>query len=168
MKKTKQLTYTAILTAVYVVLSILIKIPVAGHITFDLGYIALMVACALLGPIPGLEVGVLGAALESLMTAQRGISLGWILMNAIIGYACGAALKKVGMKDRKKYVLTAIVVVFSSALLGVAVKTVIDCLLYHLPIGPKLVTGAVAWILDSVVMLVCGLPISMTLKKRMK
>ena len=164
--KSKRITYTAILAAVYVVLSVLIKIPVAGHITLDMGYIALMVAIVCLGPVPAMEVGAIGAALESLMTAQRGISPGWILMNAIIGLLCGYALQKVKSDSGKQFILAAIFSVFGAALLGIAVKTAVDCLLYSLPLAPKIVTGLIAWVLDSLVMLLCGLPLSMTLKKR--
>ena len=47
---TRQITGIALLTALYCVLSALMKIPFIGAISLDLGYIALTVGCALFGP----------------------------------------------------------------------------------------------------------------------
>lgn len=166
-RKTKIITYTAILTAAYVVLSILLKIPVAGTITVDLGYISLMVACVCLGSIPAMLVGALGAAIESALMASRGLSLGWILMNAIIGLICGKVLSKANTKDKKKFIPKAVFAVILSCFLGVVVKTFIDCALYKIALELKIPTGLVAWGLDSFVMLAIGLPLSMALEKRL-
>lgn len=166
-RQTKVITYTAILTAAYVVLSILFKIPVAGHITIDLGYISLMVACVCLGAVPAMLVGALGAGIESMIMAARGISLGWVLMNAIIGFACGLILSKENSQNKKKFVPRAIITVFVSCFVGAAAKTLIDCLLYNFALEVKIPTGIVAWILDSFVMLAIGLPLSMALEKRL-
>ena len=43
MKKAKLMATTGMLTALYFVLSALLKIPVAGNIKLDLGYIAMTV-----------------------------------------------------------------------------------------------------------------------------
>ena len=48
-KGIKEAAVIAMLIALYFVLSAMLKIPVAGHITLDLGYIALMVAAVRLG-----------------------------------------------------------------------------------------------------------------------
>ena len=163
-KLTKTMTYTAIMIALYFVLSALFRIPVAGHISIDLGYIVLMVAAVCLGAVPAMLVGSLGALLESMVLAQRGISVGWVLMNAIIGYVCGLILSKSADKSRRVFIFTAIIVVIVSVFLGVVVKTLIDCAIYNLTIVVKIPTGIVAGLLDSFIMLAVGLPLSLQLR----
>lgn len=167
MKKTKQLALSAMLAAMYFVLSAMLKIPVAGHITLDLGYVALTVAAVYLGAVPAMLVGGVGAFLSSAFMTQRGVSPGWIAMNVITGLACGYVLPKASEKGRKAFLLSAFAVVPSSMLVGAAAKLLIDCAMYHLPILLKIPTTATAWLLDSAVMLVLGLPLSLALKKRL-
>ena len=168
MKKTRQITVTAVLTALYFILSALLKIPVVGNITLDLGYIVLAVSAVCLGAVPAAFVGSLGVLLESALMSRRGISLGWILMNAIVGYTCGLVLHKAADGDRKTFWLKAVVSVTVSMLAGVAVKTFIDCALYGIALAVKIPSSVTAWILDSLVMLAVGMPLSLTLKKRIK
>lgn len=168
MKNTKQIAVTAVLSALYFVLSAMLKIPVGGHITLDLGYIALTVAAVYLGAVPAMLVGSIGALLESALMSQRGVSPGWILMNAIVGFLCGMVMKKAADGERKKFILSSCIVVPLSMLLGVTVKTLVDCAMYDLPLIAKIPTGIAALIADSVVMLVFGLPLCMALKRRIK
>lgn len=168
MNKTKKIATVAIFTALYFVLSALLKIPVVGHITLDLGYIALAVGAVYLGAIPAMLIGSIGAFLESALMSQRGVSPGWILMNAIVGYFCGLVLHKAVDGDRKSFWIKAVIVVTVSMLAGVVVKTLIDCALYDIAIVVKIPSSTTAWILDSLVMLVIGMPLSLALKKRLK
>ena len=167
-KKTKQTATIAVFTALYFVLAAFLKIPVVGNITLDLGYIALAVGTVYLGAIPGMLIGSIGAFLESALMSQRGISPGWILMNAIVGYFCGLVLHKAIDGDRKGFWVKAVLVVVLSMLVGVIVKTLIDCALYDIALIAKIPSSTTAWILDSLVMLVLGLPLSLALKKRLK
>lgn len=168
MKNTKLISITAVFIALYFVLSTLIKIPVTGHITLDLGYIALTVGAVYLGAVPAMLIGSIGALLESALLTMRGVSPGWILMNAIVGYLTGSVLHKYADRGTKKLLISACIVVPLSMLLGVTVKTLIDCALYDIPILAKIPSSTAAWITDSIVMLVFGLPLSMALKKRIK
>lgn len=168
MKKTKLMATTGMLTALYFVLSALLKIPVAGNIKLDLGYIALAVGAVYLGAIPATIIGAGGVLLESLLMSQRGVSPGWIMMNAIVGFACGYVLHKAADGPKKQFWLKAVVVVILSMLVGVAVKTVIDCIMYGLMPAAKIPTALVACALDSFVMLLLGMPISLGLKKRLQ
>ena len=167
-KKVKLVATTAMLIALYFVLSAMLKIPIAGHITLDLGYIALMVGAVFLGAVPDMIIGGMGAFLESTLMSQRGISLGWITMNVIAGGLVGWIVHKHAEEGRKKLVLSAVIIVPIAMLLGAAAKMFIDCAIYDLPLLLKIPTTAVAWISDSVVMLVVGLPLSIALKKRLK
>ena len=168
MKKTKQIATIAVFTALYFVLSALLKIPVMGNITLDLGYIALAVGAVYLGAVPAMLIGSIGAFLESALMSQRGVSLGWILMNAIVGYFCGLVLQKAVDGDKKKFWIKSVIVVVLSMFVGVVVKTLIDCALYNIALVAKIPSSATAWIMDSLVMLVLGFPLSLALKKRLK
>lgn len=168
MKSTKQVALIAMFTALYFVLSAVLKIPVGGHITLDLGYIALTVGAVYMGAVPAMLIGSFGALIESALMSQRGASPGWMLMNAIVGFLCGLVLHKTADGEKKKLIISACIVVPASMLLGVTVKTLVDCALYDIPIIAKLPTAAAALIADSAVMLLFGLPLSMALKKRIK
>lgn len=168
MKKTKQIAVTAIFTALYYVLSVMLKIPIAGHITLDLGYIALTVGAVYLGALPAMLIGSLGALLESATLSSRGVSPGWILMNAIVGLACGFVLHRTADGDRKRFWICAVLTVVLSMFAGVVVKTLVDCAMYDLAIAAKIPSSAAAWIADSAVMLALGLPLSIALKGRIK
>ena len=168
MKKTRKITVIGMLTALYFVLSALLKIPVAGNIKLDLGYIALAVGAVYLGAFPAAFIGACGVLIESMLMSQRGIAFGWIAMNAIVRFACGRVLVSTPYAPPARFWLKAAAVVILSMLAGVAVKTVIDCVLYGLAPAVKIPTALAAWILDSFVMLVLGIPISLALKKRLK
>lgn len=168
MKNTKQIATIAMFTALYFVLSALLKIPVVGNITLDLGYIALAVGAVYLGAVPAMLIGSIGAFLESMLMSQRGVSPGWMLMNAIVGYFCGLILHKAAEGERKQFWIKAVLTVVLSMLVGVAVKTLIDCALYGVALAAKLPSSATAWIMDSLVMLAVGLPLSLALKSRLK
>ena len=166
--KTKQIAMISIFSALYFVLSAVLKIPIGGHMTLDLGYIALMVASVCLGAVPAMLVGIIGAFLESALMSMRGVSPGWMLMNAIIGYFCGLILMKASEGERKPFLIKAFIVVPASTLVGMTVKTLVDCVLYSLPLAAKIPVAFIGWIADTAVMLALGLPLSITLKKQIR
>lgn len=167
MKNTKRIALIAIFIALYFVLSVLLKIPVVGHISLDLGYIALTVGAVYLGGVPAMLIGSIGALLESALMSQRGASLGWILMNGIVGLSCGCVMHKYADGSRKKFVISSCIVVILSMLVGVLVKTLVDCFMYDIALIAKIPSSTTAWLLDSAVMLIVGLPLSIALKKRL-
>lgn len=168
-RKTKLVALTAVFAALYVVLSVLLKIPVAGHITLDLGYIALMVGAVYLGTLPGALIGGIGALIESSIMSQHGISPGWICMNLIAGAACGYVLhSRFRTAGKKKFVILALITVLVSMFVGVVVKTAFDCMIYRYPLAVKIPTSLTAWLLDSAVMLAIGLPVCFALKNKVK
>ena len=167
-RKLKRIAVIAMMIALYFVLSAMLKIPIAGHITLDLGYIVLMVAAMQFGAVPAMIVGGAGAFLESALMSQRGVSPGWIVMNLIAGGLVGWVLYKADTENRKKLVIKAVVTVLTALLLGAGAKMLIDCAMYSLPVALKIPTTVAAWLSDSLVMLVIGLPLSLALKKRMK
>ena len=81
--KTKKIITLAILTALYVALSAMMKIPFIGNISLDLGYIVFAVAIMLFG-YSGVLVGVLGCSIESLLFSAYGFSISWATGNLIV------------------------------------------------------------------------------------
>ena len=164
MKNIKTLALIAVFAALYFVLSALFKIPIAGHITLDLGYTVLMVAAVYLGPVPAMLVGALGALAESAMMSQTGISIGWILMNALIGVLAGLVLPKTFALKKGTFIWTSVVTVIIAVFLGVCVKTFFDCILRSIALAAKIPTSLAAWATDSIVMLLFGIPVCFLLK----
>ena len=146
--KTKYITATGILTALYVVLSAFVKIPIIGDIKLDLGYIAFAVALYLLGPY-GIFVGVAGCSIESILFATYGFSISWAVANLVIGLICYMAFKK------NKKLWFSIMVVTIACFVGMAlVKTGIECYLYQIPLLVKIPKSLSAFAVDAAMMIV--------------
>lgn len=149
-KNLKFITTTAIGIALYVVLSMTAKIPVIGHISLDLGYIVLAVYCYLFGGISGAIVGGAGCVLVSLVSSGW-FPPGWMLGNILIGIICGAFYamdNKTGNRSVFNVLLTVMAVVVGVAM----IKTVVECILYGIPLAVKLPKNAVAAAMDALVM----------------
>ena len=151
--KTRQITGIAILTALYCVLSAMMKIPFIGAISLDLGYIALTLGCALFGPWAAF-IGAVGCGLESILFSPYGFSISWFVANLIIGLGCGRIFQKT---DNNWIRIAAIVAFVAIGMLGA--KTGIECYLYHIPFAVKIVKNFVAFGIDALVMII-GLDIS--------
>ncbi len=166
MKATKKIALIGILSALYVVLSLTLKIPMGiGSIALDLGYLALTVAVFTVGPWAG-AVGGIGAFVESLAFTAYGISWGWVVMNILIGVIAGFALRKIKLENIKQYAISGLILI-GAVLVGITAKTIIECNLYSIPYLVKIPKSAVAFGVDAVVMLI-GLPIANKVKKNIK
>ena len=151
--KTRQIAGIAILTALYCVLSAMIKIPFIGAISLDLGYIALTLSCGLFGPWAAF-IGAVGCGLESILFSPYGFSISWFVANLIIGLGCGITFKKT------KNIWIRIVAIIGFVAIGMlGAKTGIECYLYHIPFAVKIVKNAVAFGVDTITMLI-GLTIT--------
>ena len=144
----RKMTAIGLLTAAYCVLSALMKIPFIGNISLDLGYIALTLACSLFGPW-GAFVGAVGCGLESILFTAYGFSISWFTANLIIGLGCGLVFRK----TEKVLIRIASIIVF--VCIGmIGAKTIIECLLYGIPLAVKIPKNLVAFGIDSAVMIV--------------
>lgn len=145
---TKKIATIGVLTALYVILSFCMKFTVIGNIQIDLGYIALAIACGLVGGWAGF-VGAVGCGLESLIFSAYGFSISWFVANLIIGIGCGFTFKA----TKNMWIRIASVIGFVA--LGVlGAKTIIECNLYQIPFAVKIVKNAVAFGVDTVAMTV--------------
>lgn len=138
----------AMLIALYVVLSAFLKITFIGNIQLDLGYIAFAIALCEFG-IYGAPVGAIGCALESLLFSAYGFSPSWVAANAIIGVGCGLVFRKT-----KNVIIRITSIIVFSAIGLLLVKTIIECALYSIPFAVKIPKNAVAFGIDTGVMIV--------------
>lgn len=145
---TKKITGIAILTALYIVLSAMMKIPVIGAISLDLGYIALAVGCMVYGPW-GAFIGAVGCGIESILFSPYGFSISWFVANLIVGLGCGYVFKRY-QEDWKR--ILAIIVFVGIAMLGA--KTLIECKLYAIPFEIKIIKNLAAFAIDSITMII--------------
>ena len=159
--KTKQIAGISILTALYCVLSAMMKIPFIGAISLDLGYIVLTIGCALFGPWAAF-IGAIGCGLESMIFSPYGFSISWFMANLIIGLGCGIVFKKT------ENILIRIIAIIGFVAIGMlGIKTGIECYLYHIPFAVKIVKNAVAFGIDTITMLI-GLSITKRVVKYWK
>ena len=146
MKNTKMIAYLGISIALYIVLGMLVKIPLIGHIGTDLGYVVFGFACFAFG-WPAVIVGIIGCMFESLLVSGW-IPIGWMVGQAIIGLMCGYFYKH--SKNRAVHIFITIIAIF----IGVGiVKTGIECVLYQIPVLVKLPKNIIAFIADTIPML---------------
>lgn len=143
-----KLTSIAILTALYTVLSAMMKIPIIGAISLDLGYIALSIACLKHGKW-GAFTGSVGCGIESILFSPYGFSISWFIANLIVGFGCGYAFTH--YKENWKRII-AILIFVGIAMLGA--KTLIECKLYGIPFEVKIIKNFAAFIIDSITMII--------------
>lgn len=151
MNKTRSTCLTALGIALYVCVSMLLKIPTGvGHLSLDLGYIVLAVYCYIYGGVSGAIVGSCGCFLVSLISTGW-IAIGWPLGNLLIGALCGIVYSRT--RGMKYAAIIGVIVTVASVFIGVAlIKTVVECAIYSLPLGVKFVKNCVAFAMDAIVM----------------
>ena len=88
-------------------------------------------------------------------------------MNICIGITCGTFLFRRHF-DKPSKLYKAVFVILVSVFAGVLAKTVIECLLYSIPILVKIPKSASAFFIDSFVMIFFGLPLSVALEDKIK
>lgn len=146
--KTKKICIVGILTAMYCALAMLMKFTIIGNIQIDLGYIVLAVACSFVGGWAGF-VGAIGCGLESILFSAYGFSISWFIANLIIGLGCGLVFSKT-----KNLVIRIVSVIIFTAIAMLGVKTMIECYLYHIPFTVKIIKNTIAFMVDSVAMII--------------
>ena len=147
-KSIKKISGIAILTSLYVVLSAMMRVPFIGAISLDLGYIALTIGCSVFG-IWGAVIGAIGCGIESILFSPYGFSIGWFVANLIIGLGCGYVFNKT------KTIWIRIIAIIVFVAIGVLIaKTGIECALYGIPLEIKIVKSTVAFIVDSITMII--------------
>lgn len=157
---TKKICLTAIGTALFVVLTLCLQVPVFENYYLCLGYTVMMVFCFYFGPISSVIVGSLGVFLYCLLiSGLRGMP-GWAMGNIVIALSVSLACRfTAGLANRRlRHLILAVVIVASTAVAIIGVKSVVEMLLYTQPFLLRAAKNIYAFVADVFVM-VLSLPI---------
>lgn len=162
MKKStiKFITTNAIGIALFVVLSICLQVPVFQNYYLCLGYVAMTVYCYLIGTSSGTIVGTIGVILYCLLiSGLRGMP-GWAMGNLFLGMIMGTTfrlIKKI-KKPIVETIIAAIIIIISTAIAMLGIKSVVECLLYSQPFMLRVTTNMYAFIADAFIIII-SLPV---------
>lgn len=160
---TSKICHLGIGIALYVVLSMTLKIPIIGHIQTDLGYVAFGAYLGMFGT-PGIIVGVIGCLLESLIFSGW-VPIGWMVGQAVAGYLIVIFNMDWTDENKASHFLYYIFISYASLMIGISiVKTIIECGLYSIPLNVKFVKNFIAVAVDIIPMSV-GLEMADILKE---
>ena len=162
---TNKICVTAMGTALFVVLSLCLQVPVFENYYLCLGYVVMTLFCYYFGPISGMTVGALGVLLYCLLTnGLRGMP-GWAIGNLVIGLVVGMTCKFT-LRIKKqwiKHIIIGISIVASVAIAMLGIKSLIESLLYAQPMFLRIAKNFYAFVADVVVMII-SLPMCVSLK----
>ena len=156
---------TAAGTALFVVLSLGLQVPVFENYYLCLGYVAMAVYCFSFGTLSGTLTGFLGVILYCVVTGGLRGMPGWALGNIVIGAAlglCFSLTKK--MKPVPALLIDITVVILSCAAGILGIKSLTECLLYTQPFAVRAVKNLSAFIADAAV-LILSMPLCRLLEK---
>lgn len=157
---TKNISINGIGIALFVALSMCLRVPVFENYYLCLGYIVMAVYLYSVGTVSGTLVGTLGVVLYCLLiNGLRGMP-GWALGNIVISIILGYVFKY-GKKIKNELLktilfMTSIVIATAIGILGV--KSGVECLLYSQPFIVRTASNIYAFIAD-IVVLAASLPI---------
>lgn len=168
-KKTKWLCVTAIGIALFVVLSMCVRVPVFENYYICLGYVAMAVYCYSFGVVSGTAVGTLGVILYCVLTSGLRGMPGWTAGNLVIGIVLGLTFKvtKKMKSATLKFAINAVAVILSVAVGILGVKSMTECVLYAQPFLVRVAKNVYAAVADVVTLLV-SLPVCMNLDRVFK
>ena len=147
MNRTKKITYLGMGIALYVVLSMTVKVPLINQIKTDFGYLAFGAFLNLFG-MAGTVVGVLGCIIANSFVGSA-FPPGWVAGQLFIGLFCGYLLKKT-----EKIWMKALVCI-AGVFIGIAViKTIIEVALFAIPFKIKVLRNLVAFVADVIPMII--------------
>lgn len=152
----KKLCLTAMGTALFVVLTLCVQVPVFENYYLCLGYVAMMIFCYYFGVISSVIVGTLGVFLYCLLiSGLRGMP-GWVAGNIVIAVVVGLVCKyTVGLKNKTiRSVIILCVIVASTAAGILGVKSLVEMILYAQPFLLRVAKNIYAFVADIVVMAV--------------
>lgn len=167
--RTEKICVLGMLTALFVVLSMCLRVPVFDNFYLCLGYIAMFVALAMYGILGGTIVGVCGTAIYCLLiSGLRGMP-GWICGNICIGVILGLWLQMTSEISNKFlwYPSTILVIVIANVVGILFTKSVVEMLLYAQPLMARVATNLPAFIAD-IAVLAAAIPVWKLLEPHIK
>lgn len=166
---TRNICVTALGIALFVVLSLCLQVPVFENYYLCLGYVVLAIYCYSFGVSKSIFVGFLGVILYCLLTSGLRGMPGWSLGNIVIAVATSLACTVTSKLKSKtiRHILIAVIMVLSTAVGILGVKSVVECLLYSQPFLLRVAKNIYAFAADSLV-LVISIPICYYLNPTIK
>lgn len=165
----KWICVTAIGTALFVVLTLCLQVPVFENYYLCFGYIIMAVCLYSFGTVSGTFVGVVGVVLYCLLTSGLRGMPGWAIGNLIIGVIVGLTFKftKRISKTWLRAVINFLAIAAATAIGILILKSLTECILYAQPMIVRMGKNIFAFVAD-IFMLEFSLPICMTLDKHIK
>lgn len=164
-KTTKNICFTAMGVALYVVLALCLQVPVFENYYLCLGYVSMMVFCYYFGAASGITVGVLGVVLYCLLiNGLRGLP-GWAAGNFVIGLTVGLTCSFTRKMENAvlRNIFIGVAIILSTAIGILGVKSIVEVILYAQPMLVRVAKNIYAFVAD-VVVLIASLPICICLK----
>ena len=152
---TRRITLLAVGIALFTVLSLCLQVPVFENYYLCLGYTVMAVYCYSFGTLSGTAVGFFGViAYCVVISGLRGMP-GWSLGNIVIGLALGECYKRTRAlrSGVLRETIRAVVIVASTALGILAVKSLTESALYMQPFLVRVGKNTSAFVADAAVLL---------------
>lgn len=143
MNRTRKITYLGMGITLYVVISMMLKIPVVNRIKLDLGYLVFAYYLCGFGP-SGTIVGTAGCLIANLL-AGGSFPLAWLIGQLFIGLSLGFLFQKTD--DLGLRIIMSVISVF----IGIGlIKTVLEVMMFKLPLYAKFLSNMAAFAVDSI------------------
>lgn len=152
--KTEKICILGILTALFVALSIVLRVPVFDNFYLCLGYIAMYMAMCIYGITGGIVVGTLGTTIYCLLiSGLRGLP-GWLVGNLVISMIVGLwMIMTRPLPHKTKWTLTTIGIIIAATAIGMLIfKSITEVLLYAQPMWLRITTNFPAFVSDAIVL----------------
>lgn len=154
--------------ALFVALSMCLRVPVFENYYLCLGYIAMAVYCSC-SMVNGTIVGTLGVILYCLLiNGLRGMP-GWAIGNIIIGIFIGLGFK-IAKNIKNNLIKTIIISIFIVLGVGIGIlglKSIVEIFLYSQPFILRVANNIYAFVAD-IVVLIMSIPICLILEPRFR
>ncbi len=156
MVSTRKVCLTAMGTALFVVLSLCLQVPIFENYYLCLGYVVMMVFCFYFGTFCSVFVSTVGVILYCLLIGGLRGMPGWAAGNIVLALSVSLACKATaGLKNHwvRFWILLGVIVIATAAgILGV--KSLVEMLLYAQPFFLRVAKNIYAFIADIVVMVI--------------
>ena len=165
----RKICFTGMGTALFVVLTLCLQVPVFENYYLCLGYIAMEVFCCSIGTASGTFVGTVGVILYCLLTGGLRGMPGWAAGNIVIGIALGLLFKRT--RDREMTFSVAaisVLVILAATAAGIlGVKSLVEHLLYAQPFPVRVLKNVYGFAADAFV-LIAALPVCRIIDRRVR
>ena len=165
--KTKNILFLAVGIALFVVLSMCLRVPVFENYYLCLGYVVMTVYIYCFKWYEGIIIGFFGVILYCIIGGLGFNGLpGWAVGNIIIGLILGLTLKPIKKINNKflQICLLSVVAIIATFIGIEIIKSVIDSFIVSQPIPVRMVKNFTSFISDAFV-IVISLPICALVEK---